>query len=496
MSPLTTTQKRELDSIVSSTVQDIISGTSPSQLRNLVLHNNASAFASSLGTAVDAAREEPQSQSQEDLRLPRKNAVHKKSLSSLHSLSQISVRPPNRPAPIPSELAGEPALAIERTHLPSKGTSAEIHHGENRRSLERLVDAVPKKLTEPLRPLSIPSIDTPLFSEPAAVLGKSTSPLDATPKASLVPKQPPSRPAPPIPLLGSTASLNSPTSARKSQGRSDAALSFPAPPSAHPVAPLVTVKKSPSQSNLDTHLPTIGPKAPDSHPGPTTPRRHRRPVAADMVESATAVTPLPTPLSPALSSLLVSPPAVRAPATPAPEQKQQNIIEWIRTSDKLPMLHELSKGDIQLIKVYFKSLHVVVHANTAKPEELADYKRLKKVIKQDPRKERLTRKISDTNSPLLASTEQERLRQDVRSLGQSLSHPPTLSLPPAAPDAATYSQLRARKKQLQLVLHSYQKQFEQEHGRPIKNAQDIAPLRKEYAEYKALKRELLEKDRE
>lgn len=48
----------------------------------------------------------------------------------------------------------------------------------------------------------------------------------------------------------------------------------------------------------------------------------------------------------------------------------------------------------------------------------------------------------------------------------------------------TINEKKSRKRELQLILHTFQKNFEQENGRPIKSGQDIEPMKKEYSEYK------------
>jgi hypothetical protein len=56
----------------------------------------------------------------------------------------------------------------------------------------------------------------------------------------------------------------------------------------------------------------------------------------------------------------------------------------------------------------------------------------------------------------------------------------------AQEDLKSIESQTARKRVLQKILHNYQITFEKEHGRPIKSAADVGPLKNEYAEYKVL----------
>ncbi len=49
-----------------------------------------------------------------------------------------------------------------------------------------------------------------------------------------------------------------------------------------------------------------------------------------------------------------------------------------------------------------------------------------------------------------------------------------------------YVALRAEKKRLQVVLHNYQNQFLQQHGRKVQSKVDREPLQREYQRYKVL----------
>ena len=81
---------------------------------------------------------------------------------------------------------------------------------------------------------------------------------------------------------------------------------------------------------------------------------------------------------------------------------------------------------------------------------------------------------------------------------QPLSKSPTMSKKRSSQTSTTTktttttttTTLKSRKKELQVLLHDYQKQFQETHGRPIKSAQDIEPLKKEYAEYKVISNSL------
>ena len=58
-----------------------------------------------------------------------------------------------------------------------------------------------------------------------------------------------------------------------------------------------------------------------------------------------------------------------------------NIVEFILASDHIPALAELSKADVHQIKTMFRALHELVHSNMASSEEFTQYKKLKRVIK-------------------------------------------------------------------------------------------------------------------
>lgn len=57
------------------------------------------------------------------------------------------------------------------------------------------------------------------------------------------------------------------------------------------------------------------------------------------------------------------------------------ILEFILASEHIPALAELSKADVHQIKTTFRVLHELIHSNIASSEELTHYKKLKRVIK-------------------------------------------------------------------------------------------------------------------
>eukprot|EP00842_Homolaphlyctis_polyrhiza_P005445 jgi/Hompol1/5901/HPOL_000337-RA len=62
-------------------------------------------------------------------------------------------------------------------------------------------------------------------------------------------------------------------------------------------------------------------------------------------------------------------------------------------------------------------------------------------------------------------------------------------------DEARYRALRHEKKRLQIHLHEYQTAFQKQHGRAAQTTEDWAPVKAEYRQYKALRRELEEAQR-
>ena len=64
-----------------------------------------------------------------------------------------------------------------------------------------------------------------------------------------------------------------------------------------------------------------------------------------------------------------------------PECNESNILESIIRGDRVPLLTELSKSDIQEVKMAFKTLHDQVNSHHASPTDIVRYKKLKIGIK-------------------------------------------------------------------------------------------------------------------
>ena len=117
----------------------------------------------------------------------------------------------------------------------------------------------------------------------------------------------------------------------------------------------------------------------------------------------------------------------------------------------------------------------MVHSRHAKQVEMMDYKKLKRVIKGN-----------------IISIYNLEWQVQANPVSTTKTLPSPIALPAAEvpvkvdTNQVIIANITIRKKQLQGILHVYQKNFQETHGRSIKSAQDIRPLRKEYEEYKVI----------
>lgn len=215
-----------------------------------------------------------------------------------------------------------------------------------------------------------------------------TPPPTSKPKTRTIQSLPPNRPAPlpPSPTQeSSTARINSKEDSQKLSKRADSESHISH--SAFQSISRADGSKIPSLTNILSDLKPS--KFNESITIPSSTVNDSKKIQIDTVDI------LPTPQSTTLPELpkIKSENSIRetkgsavlsSPALPALETNgSTDIIKTIIDSEKLPLLSDLSKSDIHQVKLKFRNLSDLVHANKADSTQLNEYKKLKRIIKSN-----------------------------------------------------------------------------------------------------------------